>query len=328
MTTPVILIIFRRPELTARVLRAIAEAKPRTLLVVADGPRPDRPDDLEACRAARAVIDRANWGCEVIKNYSDVNLGCGRRPGSGITWAFEQVDEAIVLEDDCVPHPSFFPFCGELLERYRDDERVMHIAGSMLRPQPIPTPYSYAFSQFNLAWGWATWRRAWRHFDASVRLWPELQRTSWLADLVEEDSAVTYWSREFKMAFERDGDVSYWDHQWTFACWAHSGLSVAPRINLISNVGCGPQATHTFHDGDPCSNVRASEMTFPLAHPPNVLQTKEWDRTFLRDVILPRVSRHSGSTLRVIASHIAPPFIKRRYHQLAAAARSTTKHQL
>ncbi len=148
INTPVVLIIFRRPDLTARVLKAIAAVRPRTLLVVADGPRPDRPDDVEACAAARAVIERVDWDCEVVRNYSDVNLGCGRRPATGISWALERVDEAIILEDDCVPHPTFFRFCEEMLERYRDDERVMHIGGSTYQRRPIPTAYSYVFSQF------------------------------------------------------------------------------------------------------------------------------------------------------------------------------------
>jgi hypothetical protein len=193
----------------------------------------------------------------------------------------------------------------------------------MFRSKPMPTSYSYAFSQFNLAWGWATWRRAWRHFDASVKLWPELRATSWLADLLEDEDAVRHWTLEFETAYQRDGNVSYWDHQWTFACWAHSGLSIAPRVNLISNIGCGPQATHTFHEGDPCANVPASEMGFPLVHPPNVLQMKEWDRGFLREVVLPRWSRPRPSMVRAIASRVAPAFIKRGYRQLALTVRAS-----
>lgn len=308
--------------MTARVLNAIAAVKPRTLLVVADGPRAGRSDDPAACSAARAVIDRVDWDCDVLTNYSDVNLGCGRRPGTGISWAFEHVEEAIILEDDCVPDPSFFRFCDTLLDRYRDDERVMHIAGSTYRAQAIPTAYSYVFSQFNSAWGWATWRRAWRHFDASVSLWPQLRDTSWLADLVEDEAAVRYWGSVFDTALEREGNVSYWDHQWTFACWANSGLSIAPRTNLVSNIGCGLEATHTLNDADPIGNVPATEMRFPLEHPPNVLQLREWDRQFLREVILPRLHRPSASALRVIASRLAPEFVKHRYRQLASAVRS------
>jgi hypothetical protein len=326
LETPVVLIVFRRPALTARVLDAIARVRPRHLLVVADGPRPDRPDDADACAATRAVIDRVDWECKVLRHYSDVNLGCGRRPASGISWAFQHVDEAIVLEDDCVPEPSFFRYCEELLERYRHDERVMHIAGSTYRAGAIDTPYSYFFSQFNGAWGWATWKRAWKHFDAAVALWPALRHTSWLPDLVEDARAVEYWSKEFETAWQRGGDVSYWDHQWTFACWAHSGLSIMPRANLVSNVGCGPDATHMVGEADVISNVPATPMAFPLVHPPNVLQRRDADRDFLRRIVLPRLAR--PSPLRVLASRVTPKFAKQGYRRLASAVASTTTHHV
>ena len=324
LNTPVVLIFFRRPELTARVLKAIAQVRPRKLFVVADGPRADHPADAELCAASRAVIDRmVDWDCEVIKNYSDVNLGCGRRPASGISWVLEQVEDAIILEDDCVPHPSFFPFCEELLERYRHDQRIMHIAGSTFRPWRVRTPNSYFFSQFNTGWGWATWRRAWRYFDASVSLWPTVRDTSWLADLVEHEEAVRYWARAFERAYERRGDVSYWDYQWTFACWVNSGLSINPRVNLVSNIGCGPEGTHTLVEGDPMGNVPASEMAFPLIHPPNVLQRRDADREFVREIILPRLISVPPSRLRRVASRVTPRVVKLGYRKVLEAVRST-----
>jgi hypothetical protein len=319
-STPVALIIFRRPDLTARVVEALAQVKPRKLLVIADGPRHDRGGEAELCAVTRAVIDRIDWECEILKNYSDVNLGCGQRPATGITWVFEQVEQAIILEDDCVPHPSFFRFCEEMLARYRDDQRVMHIAGCSYRREPWPTPYSYYFSLFNGAWGWATWRRAWRHFDQSLKLWPELRGTSWLADVLEDSRAVHYWSTEFDVAYERHGDVSYWDHQWTFACWANSGLSVAPRENLVSNIGCGPHATHTFDPNDLTGNLPAVEMRFPLNHPPVVLGSRELDRQKLRESILPRLPAPPSPLQRVrqMAGRMAPDSVKQLYRRLAA----------
>ncbi len=323
LETPVVLIIFKRPDLTKRVLDTIALAKPRRLLVVADGPREGRPGEREQCEAARAVIDRIDWDCEVLKNYSDVNRGCGRGPATAVSWAFEHVEEAIILEDDCVPHPSFFTFCEELLQRYRDDERVMHIAGSSYRRTAVPTAHSYYFSKFNGCWGWATWRRAWSHFDASVNLWPELRETSWLRDLLEDERAVRMWANEFEVAHQRDGNVSYWDYQWTFACWAHSGLSATAGTNLVSNVGWGPDATHTVSNNDPMSHLPVNEMTFPLNHPPNVLQQRQVDREFLREVILSRLEAVPipPSPLRLLASRVAPGFVKQAYRTCAAALR-------
>ena len=317
LKTPVALLMFNRPLLTRRVLAAIRAAQPQRLLVVADGPRPWRPEDRESCAAARAVIDTIDWDCEVSTEYADANLGCKRRLASGISWVFEQVDEAIILEDDCVPHPTFFRFCEELLDRYRDDERVMHIAGSIYRRAPIPTEYSYVFSRFNSAWGWATWKRAWQYFDENVPLWPQLCETSWLRDLVGDPRAVAYWSREFDTAYQRT--ISTWDHQWTFACWANSGLSVAPRVNLVSNLGCGPDATHTFDPADPVANVPSTALSFPLLHPPTVLHSAEWDREFLRTVILPRLNQRPPSVLRRAASRMAPELLKRGYRRLASA---------
>jgi hypothetical protein len=325
LKTPVALLIFNRPDFTARVLQAVAQAKPRQLLVVADGPRPDVPGEAERCAAARAVIDRVDWDCEVLKNYSEVNLGCGRGPATGISWIFEQVPEAIILEDDCVPDPSFFRFCELLLERYREDERIMHIGGSTYQREVFPTPYSYSFSCFNGAWGWATWRRAWKHFDLSLKLWPSLRDTTWLRDILENEETMRIWADEFEQAYQREGDVSYWDFQWTFACWANRGLSIRPRHNLVSNIGCCSDATHTLSAADPRANLPTEEMHFPLIHPPMVVQNRELDRSLLKEYILSQLPRPRSQwqRLRRFASRCVPEFMKEGYRSLAAANRST-----
>src|SRR5712692_5523584 len=146
LTTPVALIIFNRPETTARVFAEIAKARPSRLLLVADGPRLDHPEDVEKCTATRAIVEQVDWPCEVLTNFSEANLGCKMRPVSGINWVFENVEEAIILEDDCLPHPSFFPFCQELLERYRDDQRVMMIGGTNLLGEWRTGAQNYFFS--------------------------------------------------------------------------------------------------------------------------------------------------------------------------------------
>jgi hypothetical protein len=319
LTTPVVLIIFKRPELTARVVHALAAVKPRTLLVVADGPRPDRADEREACAAARAVIDRVDWPCEVIRHYSDVNLGCGICPGRGITWAFSLVEEAIVLEDDTIPVPSFFRYCGDLLEKYRHDDRVMHIGGTTLRQRPLPIQESYYFSRFNVCAGsWATWRRAWRAFDPAVVRWPMLRDTTWLHDLVHDPLAAAHWAEAFDVAHARQGDVSYWDHQWTFACWAERGLSILPRTNLAANIGAGPDSTHMTAPDDPILNVPVGALEFPLRHPVRVQPDVRLDRAFLNDVVLSRLRPRPA--WRVLVSRVTPPLVKRRLRQIATTA--------
>ncbi|OUC08639.1 hemolytic protein HlpA-like protein, partial [Litorilinea aerophila] len=170
MQTPVIFLIFNRPDTTAQVFAEIAKARPRRLLVVADGPRPHRPDDVEKCSATRAVIERVDWPCEVSCDFAEENLGGRRRISSGLTWAFSQVEAAIVLEDDCLPHPTFFPFCEELLNRYCHDERIMAITGDNFQFGRSRTKYSYYFSRYFHSWGWATWRRAWQHYDDTLHM--------------------------------------------------------------------------------------------------------------------------------------------------------------
>ena len=160
MDAPVAFIIFNRADTAARVFAEISKAKPSKLFVIADGPRPARPGEAEKCAAVRAMIDKVDWECEVLKNYSDVNLGCGARVASGISWVFEHVDRAIILEDDCVPHRSFFRFCGELLEEFLVDERVMMINGHNPFFQVQNRSYSYTFSRLGIAWGWATWAQS------------------------------------------------------------------------------------------------------------------------------------------------------------------------
>jgi hypothetical protein len=146
--------------------------------VIADGP--GSGEDLVKCEAARKIINQVSWDCEVLTNYSDVNLGCKKRISSGLDWVFKQCDEAIILEDDTLPHSTFFRFCSELLERYRDDQRVMMICGQNLQFGRKVNPYSYYFSRCPHIWGWATWRRAWNHFDLKMKSWPALRNTSWL----------------------------------------------------------------------------------------------------------------------------------------------------
>src|SRR3989344_7840291 len=162
LTTPVAFLLFNRPETTARVFAASARAKPPNLLVVADGPRANRPGEAELCAAARAVIEKVDWDCEVVTHFSEVNLGCKCRMSSGVDWVFQTVPEAILLEDDCLPHPSFFRFCEEMLEGYRNDERISMIGGTNFQKGRERSPDSYYFSRYTHIWGWASWRRAWQ----------------------------------------------------------------------------------------------------------------------------------------------------------------------
>lgn len=274
MQTPVALIIFNRPEVTERVFAEVARARPPKLLVVADGPRADRPGEREKCAATRAIIERVDWECEVLTNYSEVNLGCKRRVASGLGWVFEQAAEAIVLEDDCLPHPTFFRFCDELLEKYREDERVMLISGDNFLRGEKETPDSYYFSRYALTWGWASWRRAWRYYDVDMKLWPQLRGTRWLLDLHGDPLAASYWADVLEEVYASERTRT-WDYQLAFACWAFNGLAITPAVNMVTNIGFGAEATHMTMDTSLVSNLPALEMQFPLRHPP--VMVRDWE---------------------------------------------------
>lgn len=294
MRASVALIVFNRPDVTARVAEVIARAGPSKVFVVADGPRANRPGEAQKCAAARAVIDRIDWPCEVVKKYSDVNLGCGHGPATGIDWVFQQTDRAIILEDDCLAHPSFFPYCDELLEKYCDDERIMQIAGSNFQSGHKRGLYSYFFSRFKICWGWATWRRAWQHMDMSVKLWPEFRDTPWLHDLVGDPCALRHWAEKFEEAYRAGGRVDYWDYQWLFATWAQNGLCIMPNVNMISNIGFNVEATHTTWTESRWAHLPLEEMPFPLQHPEVVARDEESDDFFVQQVVLTDLPQPEG----------------------------------
>ena len=270
---PIAMIVFNRPERAAPVFEAIRAARPRTLIAIADGPRPGRPSDAADCKKTREIFDRIDWPCELIRVFSDENLGCRRRVGSGITEAFRHVETCIILEDDCLPHPTFFPYCAELLERYADNERIMTISGNSF-PSAVggmAFPYSYFVTRFAHIWGWATWRRAWAHYDDRMTKWPALRDSGWLrtGGWFPSLHDRLYWTLWFEMC--HDGRLDTWDVPWVFSSWSSParGLSICPDRNLVSNIGFGEGATHT-KTVSPLANLPALAMDFPLRHPPSV----------------------------------------------------------
>ena len=275
LNIPVAFIIFNRPDTTARVFAEIAKAKPPKLLVVGDGPRANRPGETEKVAAARAIISQVDWDCEVLTNFSDVNLGCKYRPASGIDWVFEQVEEAIILEDDCLPDPTFFRFCQELLERYRYDQRIGMISGNNFQFGRRRNDDSYYFSKYVHIWGWATWRDRWQDsYDIELKKWPVIRDGGWLADMLGNKKEVESWMKVFESAYQ--GEIDAWDGQWMFASLLEGRSNAMPNVNLISNIGFGADATHTFGDSD-LANVPVDKMLFPMVHPVGVFKNLQAD---------------------------------------------------
>jgi len=264
-TVPVVFFVFNRLETTTRVFEQIAAAQPRTLLVVADGPRAGKPEDVARCEAVRALVSHPTWTCDLRLNLAPSNLGFNRRISSGLEWAFSQFEELIILEDDCLPDPSFFPFCAELLEKYRVDERIMMITGCNFQFGRVRGKGSYYFSQCVGTWGWASWRRAFRHFDREMRAWPRERVGNVLKRVWPVDSIADYWRERFDEAYHRAVDA--WDYQWAFAMWRCGGWQVASNVNLISYIGCLPDTAHTTDANASFCNVPTSPMSLPLRHP-------------------------------------------------------------
>lgn len=264
LSTPIVLIIFNRPELTTQVFREIAKVRPSKLFVISDGPRTNRVGELEKVLAARSLINDIDWNCEVFTNFSDENLGCKKRISSGLDWVFNQVESAIILEDDCLPAPSFFPFCEELLKKYKDDDRVGMIGGSNFQFGRRVEDSDYYFSKYMHIWGWATWRRCWQHYDVNASIWPKFHKEGWLDGISQTQNEKHYWQKAFNNTYL--GKIDTWDYQWVLTAWAQSWVSIVPNVNLIKNIGFGVDATHT-KGASALSNMQIEDLKFPLTHP-------------------------------------------------------------
>jgi hypothetical protein len=285
MKTPVAFIIFNRPDTTKRVFEAIRQAKPPKLLVIADGPRVDRPGEAEKCAAARAIIDGVDWECEVLTNYSDVNLGCGKRPATGIKWVFEQVEEAIILEDDCLPNYSFFRFCELILEEYRYDQRIMMISGTNWLGEWKSNIQSYHFSYYGGTWGWASWRRAWQYFDYEIKLWEKNEIRERIRDVIADNEQFRSREKIYWNTYKNPSTITWWDYQWGFARLLQSGLSIVPSVNLISNIGFGNDATHTKSNESAVANIKSTEIEFPLKINKFTVVDRDYDRKLFHKLI-------------------------------------------
>lgn len=262
--TPIVFFVFNRPDTTGRVFEAIRSARPRTLFVVADGPRSDCQGEADICATVRNITETVDWPCEVVRNYSSGNMGCKKRISSGLNWVFEQVEEAIILEDDCLPQPAFFRFCEELLVHYRHDDRIGQIGGANFQFGSRRDQNSYYFSRYHHIWGWATWRRSWRHYDLTMSAWPHVRNGNWLYDFLGDPLVFHYWSKKFDKTFA--GRIETWDYQWMFAMWINNRLSVIPNANLITNIGVQGRSGQADAKLS-MLNIPFGTMEFPLQHP-------------------------------------------------------------
>lgn len=283
LEVPVVFLIFKRPETTEKVFQKIRAAKPKTLFVIADGSRPDRLGEAELCEATRKIVEKVDWDCDLQKNFSDVNMGLRERVASGLTWVFNQVDEAIILEDDCLPNLSFFQFCEECLCKYREDERIMMVCGTNLLGEWKADTQSYCFSYHSHCWGWATWRRAWQHYDPEMNLWLNSEIKERIKDVVCDRKRFEIYQKQFDAVYSNK--INSWALRWLCARLSQSGLAIIPSRNLISNIGFGENATNTF-TRDSRSKLSTYNLVFPLKHPLCVARDKGYETACMR--------RHDG----------------------------------
>ena len=265
--TPVAIFTFNRPHLTERLIGILAHIKPSRILVVSDGPRPNVPGDAEKCAAVRRLFDHLEWECQVDRNFAASNMGSFPRNASGLNWVFEQAEEAIILEDDCVPDLSFFPYCEELLEKYREDSRIGLISGNnFLNSKYQHGLPSYFFSIYATTWGWASWRRTWEKVEINMPYWPEFRNSGALGLTVCNLEEEEYW-RIIYDEIQAKKRKNAWDYQLILTCMRFKLLTIVPAVNLVSNVGFGSDATNCLDINSPLSNVSAHNLPLPLRHP-------------------------------------------------------------
>ena len=298
---PVALFVFNRPHLTARVYERIRAARPRRLLVVADGPRPTRPEEANLCEASRRIVTSPDWPCELLENFSEQNLGCKRRMSSGLDWVFRQCSEAIILEDDCVPCPSFFEFCSEMLAYHRNDSRIMHVSGDNFQDGRRRGAGSYFLSRYPLTWGWASWSRAWLYYDVKVSSWPKAYQERWLESIFDNPCELRHWEYVFDALYR--GLIDTWDYQWVFACWRQGGLSIQPNENLVTNIGVGADATH-FKTGHSTVGLPTHELGM-CVHPDRIIRDEEADRYTFAQHIAGNSPNSGGNWLLMARQHLA-----------------------
>jgi hypothetical protein len=279
MNTPILFIIFNRPETTKRVFETIRKIRPEKLFIAADGPRDNKIGEKDLCKETRNIISKIDWECEVKTLFREKNLGCGKAVSSAITWFFENVEEGIILEDDCLPTESFFNFCKIMLEKYKQDNKIGMITGTNYLLGYNNSNYSYYFSKHCYVWGWATWKRAWDLFDISIKEFPS---DSLLQNYFDNSLSSNYYSEMFNN-FKKI-KIDTWDIQWSAVLIKNMMYSIVPINNQISNIGL--TGTHTdkkipLSINMPKKNININE----IKNPPSISYDKRLDVISMKNIV-------------------------------------------
>lgn len=294
LTTPILLIFFNRPETFIKVFEMVRKVKPKKLYLAQDGPREGNYIDRDRVEQCRKIAENIDWDCQVYKNYSEKNMGCGMRPQSAISWVFKQEEKAIILEDDCIPSRSFFIYCEELLNRYKDDERICLISG-LNHFEKWDTLHQsnadYFFCKTGAIWGWATWARAWKYYSYDLMEYSMQDIDIISKQIGNKNVAIkrkAIWKDTIKKLSNNE-NISYWDHQWGLVRYSQSQYTIVPKKNLITNIGVGEYSTHakaclenTFKRFENFVFIPSYELEFPLKHPTILVNETMYDEYVYR----------------------------------------------
>ncbi|BDQ03134.1 hypothetical protein [Ignavibacterium sp.] len=280
-STPILFIIFNRPDTTQIVFNKLKQLKPKKLYISADGPRKNKDGEAEKCKLTREIINQVDWECDVKKLFNDENLGCKKAVSNAITWFFENEDQGIILEDDVVPAKSFFDFCSSLLAYYKDDSDIMHISGNNFFSERIDIPFSYYFSIYPHIWGWATWRRAWKLFNAQIPDFPEYKSNNSIDSILKDRREKKYWLRKFELVYNNQVDT--WDYQWLYTIWKNKALCITPVKNLATNIGFRDDATHTVNKNSKLADIPVEEIN-NIVHPDKKIISQSFDKITFQEI--------------------------------------------
>lgn len=282
LNTAVLFLVFNRLDTTKQVFEAIRQAKPPRLYVAADGARADKEGEAEKVQAVRDyIMQNIDWDCEFKTLFRDQNLGCKYAVSGAITWFFQNEEQGIILEDDCLPSLSFFWYCEELLIYYANDMRIAQINGHRTNKFEF-SDYSYLYSYFGHVWGWATWRRAWNKFNLDITNYKDLLIHNNNISIFRNKSNFNFWTKEYEKY--KENKVNSWVVSWQFYMWINDFKCIDPSINLIENIGFGVDATNMKNINN-YSGQQLSELNFPLVHPKVFLNSIEKKQSLITKIL-------------------------------------------
>jgi len=260
--TSILFLVFNRLDSTKMVFAKIRSIKPPRLYIASDGPR-DFNEKGKVLEIRKYLIDNIDWKCEVKTLFSDKNKGCKNAVSSSISWFFNNEESGIILEDDCLPNTSFFIYCQELLDRYKNDDKVFMISGDGITSSKVGIANDYCFTKYPMIWGWASWSRVWKKYDVNMTTWKD-ENLNFLDKVITKNDTKLFWIDIFNKIYNKEIDT--WDYQMVYLLLKNNAYCIIPKFNLISNIGFGENATHTSDKWSEKSNYITQEFNFPLNH--------------------------------------------------------------